>query len=251
MLVRNCLIGILSVMVLLAAAETNGQPLKKDRFYYEKKGEMIWEVQTKQKLIALTFDDGPDPVQTNEILDLLEQYDAKCTFFVVGKRVSQYPEIAKRIVAEKHEIANHTYSHTYFHIPAAENIVRNEIERTEDEIYKATGRKSVLFRPPGGKYDETIIKVSNGMGLVPVMWSWHQDTQDWRRPGVQHILNKVLRNARNGDIVLFHDHVQGKSQTIRALELILPELHARGFRMVTVSELIKSSIAETHQRTGS
>lgn len=252
MRVSKYAIALLTVIALLVPTEADGQPLRKDRFYYEQKGEMIWEVRTEQKLIALTFDDGPDLVQTNKILDLLNQYDAKCTFFVVGKRVAQYPEIVKRIIAEKHEVANHTYSHTYFRLPASGDAVRAEIERTEAEIFKASGRKSALFRPPGGKYDETIVKVSNAMGLVPVMWSWHQDTQDWKRPGVRHIVNKVLRNARNGDIVLFHDHVQGKgkSQTVQALEQILPELHARGYRMVTVSELIKTSITESHKRAG-
>ncbi|MBW7477104.1 polysaccharide deacetylase family protein [Paenibacillus oenotherae] len=249
MLARKCLLGALCILALLTATEADARPLKKDRFYYERKGAMIWEVQTRQKLIALTFDDGPDAVQTNEILDLLKLYNAKATFFVVGKRVAQYPDIVRRIAAEEHEVANHTYSHSYFKMPASEYDVRKEIERTEAEIFKAIGRKSALFRPPGGMFDETIVQVSNAMGLVPVMWSWHQDTQDWRRPGVYFIRNKVLDNARNGDIVLFHDHVQGKSQTIEALKQILPQLLARGFRLVTVSELVKSSIAETHGAT--
>ncbi|GGD75473.1 polysaccharide deacetylase family protein [Paenibacillus nasutitermitis] len=248
MIAHKYLLGIVSLSMLLFANEADGAPMKKDRFYYEKKGEMIWEVQTKQKVMALTFDDGPDPVQTLEILDLLKQYDAKCTFFVVGKRVKQYPDIMKRVSAEGHEIANHTYSHAYFRIPSSGRQVREEIERTENEIFKLIGRKSVLFRPPGGVYDDTIVKVSNQMGLVPIMWSWHQDTRDWSRPGVQRIRNKVLENARNGDIVLFHDHVQGKTQTTAALKVILPELKARGYRFITVSELMKCSITETDKQ---
>ncbi|UVI31874.1 polysaccharide deacetylase family protein [Paenibacillus spongiae] len=248
MFARISLLGMICLSVLLMASDANGAPLKKDRFYYEKKGEMIWEVQTDQKMIALTFDDGPDRRQTNEILDLLERYDAKSTFFVVGKRVAQYPDVVRRVVAEGHEVANHTYNHVYFQLPASEELVREEIERTEKEIIQATGRKSALFRPPGGTYDDHIVQISNRMGLMPVMWSWHQDTRDWSRPGTRKIINKVLQNARNGDIVLFHDHVRGNSQTIPALEVILPELKERGFRLVTVSELIKSSVSEINKK---
>ncbi|MCQ6558574.1 polysaccharide deacetylase family protein [Paenibacillus mendelii] len=248
MLARIGLIGMISLSVLLMASDADGAPIKKDRFYYENKGEMIWEVQTDQKMIALTFDDGPDRVQTNEILDLLHRFDAKSTFFVVGKRVAQYPDLLRRVVEEGHEVANHTYNHIYFKLPASEEIVRQEIESTEKEIFQATGLKSSLFRPPGGTYDDRIVQVSNRMGLMPVMWSWHQDTRDWSRPGIRKIVDKVLQNARNGDIVLFHDHVQGKSQTIPALEIILPELKARGFRLVTVSELIKSSVSEINRK---
>jgi polysaccharide deacetylase family sporulation protein PdaB len=242
MIICKCLLSIICLMAIAATNEAVAVPIKKDRLYYEKKGEMIWEVNTNQRMLALTFDDGPDKVQTNQILDLLRKYNAKCTFFVIGKRVAKYPEIAKRIVAEGHEIANHTYNHIYFKSPTSAYEIRQEIERTESEIFQKTGRKSLLFRPPGGLYDDTIVQVSNQMGLIPVMWSWHQDTKDWSKPGVRNILNKVLQNARNGDIVLFHDHVEGKTQTIAALELILPELQARGYRLVTVSELIKSSI---------
>lgn len=216
--------------------------IKKDRSYYEQKGEMIWEVHTDQKVIALTFDDGPDPIETCAILDLLKRYEARSTFFVIGKRVAQFPDVVQRVINEGHEVANHTYSHDFFHLPASKRLVRDEIERTEQAIMKATGKRTFLFRPPGGIYDETIIQVSNEMGLVPIMWSWHQDTEDWRRPGVRRIINKVLNNVRNGDIILFHDHVEGKTQTVAALEAILPELQKRGYKMVPVSELIRSAV---------
>ncbi|WP_239616159.1 polysaccharide deacetylase family protein [Cohnella mopanensis] len=244
MINRKYLLCFISLSVLLLNNKAEALPFKKDRYYYEKKGEMIWEVQTDQKMIALTFDDGPDKVQTNQILDLLDKYEAKATFFVIGNRVMKYPEIAKRIVQEGHEVANHTYNHVYFKRPSSAGLVQQEIERTERVIFQATGKKSSLFRPPGGLYDDTIVQVSNRMGLVPVMWSWHQDTRDWSKPGARKIGDKVIRNARNGDIVLFHDHVQGKTQTIEAIGIILPELRARGYRFVTVSELIKSSASK-------
>lgn len=218
-----------------------GSPIAKNRYYYEQRGEMIWEVHTSQKVIALTFDDGPDPSETELILDVLDEYNAKCTFFAIGKRIAAYPGIARRIISEGHELANHTYNHVYFKKPISEQQIQEELERTENEIVKVSGKHSSLFRPPGGMYDETLVDVSNSMGLKPVLWSWHQDTRDWKRPGVYSISSKVIRGAHSGDIVLFHDHVHGQSQTRAALKIILPELQKQGFRFVTVSELIRLS----------
>ncbi|WP_233181829.1 polysaccharide deacetylase family protein [Paenibacillus sonchi] len=226
------------------ASPALGSPHVKDRYYYEQRGEMIWEVPTAQKVIALTFDDGPDPSETDQILDVLQQYNAKCTFFAIGKRIAAYPEVARRVITEGHELANHTYNHVYFKKPISEQQIQEELELTEKEIVKVSGRHSSLFRPPGGMYDETLVDVSNSMGLKPVLWSWHQDTRDWNRPGVYSISSRVIRNARNGDIVLFHDHVHGQSQTREALKIILPELQKQGFRFVTVSELIGLSDAQ-------
>lgn len=216
----------------------------KNRNYHEQKGDMIWEVPISQKVIALTFDDGPDPTETIQILNVLHDYNAKCTFFAIGKKIAAYPEIAKRVIDEGHELANHTYNHVYFKKPISAEQVTKELELTENEIIKISGRHSSLFRPPGGMYDETLVDVSNRMGLKPVLWSWHQDTRDWNRPGVWSISNKVINNAHSGDIVLFHDYVHGQSQTREALQIILPALEKQGFRFVTVSELIGLSNTE-------
>ncbi|CQR53166.1 polysaccharide deacetylase family protein [Paenibacillus riograndensis] len=236
--------AVAAALVFAAASPALGSPNVKDRNYYEQRGEMIWEVPTTQKVIALTFDDGPDPSETDQILDVLQQYNAKCTFFAIGKRIAAYPDVARRVITEGHELANHTYNHVYFKKPVSEQQIQEELELTEKEIIKVSGRHSSLFRPPGGMYDETLVDVSNSMGLKPVLWSWHQDTRDWNRPGVYSISSRVIRNARNGDIVLFHDHVHGQSQTREALKIILPELQKRGFRFVTVSELIRLSDAQ-------
>ncbi|KWX74898.1 polysaccharide deacetylase [Paenibacillus riograndensis] len=237
--------AVAAALVFAAASPALGSPNVKDRNYYEQRGEMIWEVPTTQKVIALTFDDGPDPSETDQILDVLQQYNAKCTFFAIGKRIATYPDVARRVITEGHELANHTYNHVYFKKPVSEQQIQEELELTEKEIIKVSGRHSSLFRPPGGMYDETLVDVSNSMGLKPVLWSWHQDTRDWNRPGVYSISSRVIRNARNGDIVLFHDHVHGQSQTREALKIILPELQKQGFRFVTVSELIR--LSDTHQ----
>ncbi|GLX67290.1 polysaccharide deacetylase family protein [Paenibacillus glycanilyticus] len=209
----------------------------KDRAYYESRGEIIWEVPGENKRIALTFDDGPYPETTEPILDLLKEYNAKATFFVVGTRVERFPETVKREVAEGHEVANHTFNH-YFLQQKNTETVQDEIVRTEQALEKVIGQKPLLFRPPGGFYNDRMLAVAKKYGYTTVLWSWHQDTNDWRAPGVQKIVNKVLNNARNGDIILLHDYVPRSVQTVEALKLILPELQRRGYEMVTVSDLI-------------
>ncbi|MFC5652695.1 polysaccharide deacetylase family protein [Paenibacillus solisilvae] len=223
---------------------------KKDRYFYEKRGEIVWEVPLEDKKIALTFDDGPYPETTNPILDLLKQYHAKATFFVVGNRVELYPETIKREIAEGHELANHTYNHLYFRAAMNPLTIQSEILKTEQSIQQITGKKPLLFRPPGGFYNEQMLGISKKLGYTTVLWSWHQDTNDWRSPGVDRIVKKVLNNARNGDIVLLHDYIPGSTQTVRALKIILPELEKRGFEFVTVTELIhykNEEIIRTHK----
>lgn len=212
----------------------------KDRAYYESRGEIIWEVPGESKKIALSFDDGPFPETTEPILDLLKEYHAKATFFVVGTRVESFPETVKREIAEGHEVANHTFSHIYFQHKKNTGMIQSEIVRTEQALEKVTGKKPLLFRPPGGFYNDQMIEIAKKYGYTTVLWSWHQDTNDWRSPGVQKIASKVLDNARSGDIILLHDYVPSSMQTVEALKLILPELQRRGFQMVTVTDLIHS-----------
>jgi len=215
-------------------------PAKRDRQFYERTGEIVWEVHTVDKKIALTFDDGPDPVKTEKILDMLKQYNAKATFFVLGNKVERYSKTIKRELDEGHEVANHTYNHVYFNRSVNPVTVRDEIVKTQKVLEKVTGRKSALFRPPGGYYNDRSVDVTKSLGYTTILWSWHQDTNDWRRPGVDYIVNKVLNNARNGDIVLMHDYNPGSDQTVEAVSIILPKLAERGFQFVTVSELMQS-----------
>lgn len=242
-----------TVLALVIALSAVSSPLQakaasypaaqmKDRSYYEERGDIVWEVPTEEKYMALTFDDGPDPQQTLKIMEVLKQYDAKATFFLVGDRVERYPEVVRQELQEGHEIANHSFRHPSFQgLPG--NSMENELIKTQDAIYKATGQKPVLFRPPGGFYNEKIIQLSKDHHLQMILWSWHQDTKDWRAPGVGRIANKVLNNARNGDIVLMHDFVYNSNQTAEALKIILPELKKHGYSFVTISELLSHKVA--------
>nr|WP_245583030.1 polysaccharide deacetylase family protein [Paenibacillus daejeonensis] len=198
----------------------------------------------KEKLIALTFDDGPNPIATPLILELLKTYHAKGTFFVVGYRLDKYPDLVKREIRESHEVANHTNLHTYFKKNTSKQAVRAEIQSLSSKFEDHNIQESPWFRPPGGYYNDIVVQVAKELGYHVVLWSWHQDTKDWSKPGVDKIIAKVLDNARNGDIVLMHDHVGGSMQTVEALKKILPELQRRGFKMVTVSELVSHGIME-------
>lgn len=232
-------LGVLVIcFILLLMMTAFTAPANKGREYFEARNDIVWEVSTKEKVIALTFDDGPDPMDTPAILDLLRQYEAKATFFVIGKRVEQYSEIVIQEIMEGHEIANHTYSHPYFNHRDPANRIMSEMEKAEEILLKVSGQKPLLFRPPGGYYSEQLVQAAKKFNYQVVLWSWHQDTEDWNRPGVNKIVNKVLKNARNGDIILFHDYVQGDTQTVAALKVILPELKERGYRFVTVSEML-------------
>ncbi|MFF2482774.1 polysaccharide deacetylase family protein [Paenibacillus sp. NPDC058071] len=239
---KRWLTGVAACSLLIAGlCGFSDAPEKRDRYFYEKRGEIVWEVPTSSdKKIALTFDDGPYPETTEPILDLLKEYDAKATFFVLGNRVRKYPELIRREVEEGHEVANHTFSHTYFKGNTNPGTIEDEIVRTEQLLIELTGKKPSLFRPPGGFYNEQTVNIAKNLGYKTILWSWHQDTNDWRKPGVNSIVRKVLNNARNGDIVLLHDYTPSSTQTVAALKTILPELQKQGFQIVTVSELMNS-----------
>lgn len=210
----------------------------KNRYYYEKQGTAIWEVPVKEKVVAITFDDGPNDEYTPQVLDLLKKYNAKATFFLVGERVTRYPEVVIREINEGHEVANHTFTHARLQYLSQEQI-KSQLQRTHDAILAAAKVEPVLFRPPFGYYSERSINAVHELGYLTVMWSWHQDTFDWQNPGVYKIVSNVLKDTRKGDIVLFHDHGGNRTQTIDALKRILPALQKQGYQFVTVSQLLQ------------
>ncbi|WP_352420467.1 polysaccharide deacetylase family protein [Proteiniborus sp.] len=191
-----------------------------------------------KKALALTFDDGPHPIYTKKILDILKEYDVKATFFILGKHGELYPDLLYRQKQEGHEIGIHSYNHINMR-KEKEEIVKDEFNSTQQIIYKTTGEKARSFRPPYGTYNQTVYDIAVANQCKIVLWTYYQDPKDWSNPGVDKIVETVLSQATNGDIVLFHDHNEAKeNQTIEALEEILPELIKRGFKFVTVSELL-------------
>ncbi|WP_391370478.1 polysaccharide deacetylase family protein [Lysinibacillus sp. KU-BSD001] len=220
----------------------------KGRKYYEETGKIVWEIKTNEKVIALTFDDGPHKKYTPEILDVLAQYDAKATFFIVGKYAEKTPNLTLRVHEEGHELAIHTYTH-----PLRTNVSNliKEIKETHATIFGISGYAPVLFRPVEGQYTDAMIEAIAKEGYKVVMWSWHLDTFDWKRPGKEKIVDTVLKGAKPGSVVLLHDGGGNREQTVQALEEILPELQKQGYKFVTISELLKIQNATTRNNNSS
>lgn len=210
------------------------------REYWEGSNDIIWHVNTKEKMIALTFDDGPSPTFTPHILDILKEQNAHGTFFTIAKEVEKYPAIIQRMVYEGNEIANHTYGHEYMNKFSKEDI-RQELKLAEEVIQKVSGIRPKLFRPPGGYYNKDIVEVSKEQGYKVIIWSWEQQSGDWANPGTETIISRVLKNAASGNIVVFHDRGGDRYQTVQALTPIIEGLKQKGFKLVTVSEMLEST----------
>lgn len=185
--------------------------------------------------IALTFDDGPHPKYTPQILDILREYNVPATFFTVGENVEAYPELVQRCITEGHEIANHTYTHRDLSKSNASQINR-EITATESALWECGEIRPKLLRPPGGLYGRRVLSVAAELDYTVVLWNI--DTRDWAHTPPKMIAEKVMSSVKGGDIVLMHDFIGKDSPTPDALQLIIPKLQKNGYRFVTVSELL-------------
>ena len=192
--------------------------------------------------IALTFDDGPHPKYTEEILDLLREHGVKATFFVIGSNMEMFGKYAARAVREGHEIGNHTATHPHIKDMTYSDIVE-ELSRADDAVYSKTGKRTKLFRPPEGKCSPELQRACKDAGYSIILWSI--DTVDWSGNPSENIVREVLENLRGGDIILFHDYVSRQNTTIDALRILIPKLKEMGYEFVTVSELIESDVCES------
>ncbi len=200
-------------------------------------GKVIYEIKPvgNKKVIALTFDDGPWKKTTQQTLDILKKNNIKATFFVVGSALQNNPQLGKQIIAEGHAIANHTWNHWYhFMNPQAAAM---EIDRTSDLIYKVTGVKTNLFRPPGGHLSNGLVAHAKRNKYATLMWS--ADSRDFQRPAPATMVNTVLKNARPGGIVLLHDGGGDRTNTVKALPQIITKLKQQGYSFVTIPELLE------------
>lgn len=185
-------------------------------------------IDPSKPMIALTFDDGPRPGPTARILNQLEAYNARATFFVVGEFAAGQGALLNRMRAINCQIGNHTYSHPNLTTLSASGI-SSEITRTANIVYNATGTYPTVVRPPYGARNATVSKAANAPLIL-----WSVDTLDWQTRNTQMIVDHVLNTVRDGDIVLMHDLYD---TTAAAAEILIPELIARGYQLVTVSEL--------------
>jgi peptidoglycan/xylan/chitin deacetylase (PgdA/CDA1 family) len=189
--------------------------------------------------IAMTFDDGPSEKLTPKLLQLLAARHIKATFFVLGENVAQYPDVVARAAKEGHEIASHSWSHPNF-FKLSDEALRSQLRRTDDAIKQATGQRPTLMRPPYGNITARQKRwIHDEFGYQIIMWD--VDPLDWKRPGPQVVSNRILKETRAGSIVLSHDIHPG---TIEAMPATLDQLEAKGFKFVTVSELISLATPE-------
>jgi peptidoglycan-N-acetylglucosamine deacetylase len=183
--------------------------------------------------VAMSFDDGPSEKLTPELLDILARHHIRATFFVIGKNVVEHPEILQRAVREGHEIGNHSWSHPAFG-KMRDETVRAELQKTDDAIRAAIGARPVLMRPPYGSITARQKKwINSEFGYRTILWD--VDPLDWKRPGPAVVTSRIVRETRPGSIILSHDIHPG---TIKAMPGTFDQLQAKGFKFVTVSELI-------------
>ena len=179
-------------------------------------------------MVALTYDDGPQTNAGNRILDVFARYGQRATFFMVGDRVPSRAAEVQRMVAEGHEVANHTYSHTYLNKVDAATI-RSQVAKCNDIIEQTCGVRPTIMRLPGGNKNSTVLQNVN----MPIIL-WNIDTLDWKTRNAQSTIGAVVGHVGNGDIVLMHELYDATAQ---ATETIVPALVEQGFQLVTVSEL--------------
>lgn len=193
----------------------------------------VTRINTAEPLIALTFDDGPHPSLTPQLLDILRAANVRATFYMIGRNVARYPQLAARVAEEGHEIGNHTWSHPSL-FGYSDAGVLDQVDRTNQAVQDAVGRPPVTMRPPyGNLHDRQRLMLYRARNMPTVLWS--VDPLDWQRPGSSVVTQRIVRAAHPGAVVLSHDI---HAPTVRAMPGTIAGLAARGFRFVTVSELI-------------
>ncbi|MEH1870754.1 polysaccharide deacetylase family protein [Nostoc sp.] len=207
-------------------------------------GTIIYQAKLKanEKVIALTFDDGPSPKNTAQILEILKKNNIKATFFMVGEMVKYFPQVAKLVAADGHVIGNHTWHHWYFQMDGA--TASSEIDRTADIIYKTTGEKTTLFRPPGGFLNNGLAQYAKKEKYAVMMWSEESGDAERRSPQVPMLVKNVLKEAKPGAIVLLHDGGGNRSKSVKALPEMIAGLKTQGYRFVTIPQLLEMQAKE-------
>jgi peptidoglycan/xylan/chitin deacetylase (PgdA/CDA1 family) len=193
----------------------------------------ITRVATARPVVALTFDDGPHPSLTPQLMDILASRGVRATFYVIGNRVVRHPQLMQRLVDAGHEIGNHTWSHPSL-FGYSDDGVLGQLDRTTQAVYDAVGRPPVTMRPPyGNLYPRQRLMIHERRNLPTVLWS--VDPEDWRRPGSSVVAQRIVSRSHPGAVILAHD-IHGP--TVRAMPAAIDGLIARGFEFVTLSELL-------------
>jgi peptidoglycan/xylan/chitin deacetylase (PgdA/CDA1 family) len=220
------------VVVLTAAAGLwNVSSSRTFQFF----GELVDRVETTDKIVALTFDDGPDPAGAQQVLDALAEEQVQATFFLMGRDLAEHPDLGRKIAQAGHEIGNHTYNHQRM-VGVLPSTVAREIEDTDAKIRETGYRGDIHFRPPNGKKLFALPHYLSENGRKTIMWDVEPDSEG--TPPAQQIEQDVLQQTRPGSIILLHPMYLSRDQTRQALKPIIRQLKERGFRFVTVSALL-------------
>ncbi|CAM4303963.1 MAG: polysaccharide deacetylase family protein [Paenibacillus macerans] len=202
--------------------------------------EVISRIAVREKAVAFTFDDGPNPEFTPQILDIFREAGAKATFFMIGTQMEKSLGTAQAVHEQGHEIGNHTYTH-----PAMPEVspdeCRRELAQTEELIVRVTGSKPRVFRPPYFATNAEVAAMAAGEFGYHSIGAVNGAATDWEMPGVRHIVDKTREALTPGSVLLFHDGFDDRSQTVEAVRILVSELTRKGYRLVTVSELLEMS----------
>ncbi|NIK70698.1 MULTISPECIES: polysaccharide deacetylase family protein [unclassified Paenibacillus] len=198
---------------------------------------VIQSVNTSSKAVAFTFDDGPHPVYTPELLKIFAEAGGKATFYMIGEQIAAHPEVARLVHEQGHEIGNHSYTHPNM-TELSDEEFESELSRTEELIKQVTGTRAATMRLPYLARDERVDAMLERDGY-PSIGAVNMEAKDWDMPGVDHILETTRKEVRNGSILIFHDGFGDRSQSVEAVRVLTKELTASGYRLVTVSELLR------------
>jgi len=244
LLKRRLWVGLLLVVVGGGYAYGRRHPFAPQRVV-ARQSKVVHYVTTQQPVIALTFDDGPHPVFTPKVLNILKRYRVPATFFMVGVQMEKHPDLVNRVWQEGHAIANHTYSHRRLYKLTWDELSQ-EVSKTEGLVTQFTRQSPRLLRPPWGMYSQQVCRFARQEGYHIVLWTVcveHHDT-----PTPEAMAQRVLKKARPGGIILAHDGSTGekidRSRTVQSLPLIIEGLQKKGYRFVTVPDLMKEGAAD-------
>ena len=237
-----CAVGLVAAQLRAEPPIAARAPEKNNRNTLAESRITFSSVHVDGPYIAMTFDDGPSATLTPKLLDILAAHQIKATFFVIGENVAEHPEIVARAAREGHEIGNHSWSHPNLG-KMSDDGVRSQLQRTDDAIKSATGSRPTLLRPPYGSITAREKRwIHDQFGYQIILWD--VDPYDWKRPGPSVVRNRILKETRPGSIVLSHDIHPG---TIEAMPSTFDALETKGFKFVTISELIRMAVPQPSQ----
>ncbi len=240
---RPYALAIVAAAVLVTSALAWGgthQPAPSASTTAPSRARVLWSVTTNQKVVALTFDDGPDPKYTPKLLEIAKAKGVKLTFFLVGKNVAAHPELAQAEVAQGHAVGNHTWDH-WTMTGLNERRSRSEITRCQEELDRVCGPRPHLLRPPKGKWDDDTYQAASSLGYTIVLWSL--ELEHHPKHSAQELARRTAGLVRPGTIILADDgeanQVADRTKTLQAVTLLIDELQRQGYRFVTIPELVE------------